>query len=426
MPAALRQVTDHEAIVSRILKAQKTGDHIAVLGLAPPRLENGTVVWDAAESDIARCFRQMSLQVHPDKNKSINAAVAFRALSQAQEALHDQRKRSDCVSKYKTQLVEEARKRTLELRRAWSQQRKASQCREDFNSYQERVMRETCVPVVVTSHVPRPSTPRSARATPSAPPPPPPPPPPRAQPAPAAPPRKEPGSTRTTGASPKPSAGERFRSARPAGERRVPHYMQPTSGKTARAPIEKTRSSLGRYSKESRTAAGARPSSADIRGRQPGAHASSCANTNGGTTDPVEPADARREYRPTREPSATGTASPHVRPPDATGCSESHGNGGAEKQQHKEKDPDPGAPPKTTPKVDKVVKEWLDKKARLEATRREKLRRKVEKDREWLQDMRDQARERARKQAEDASNLYGRNTNGCAQHNNAAKSDESS
>lgn len=57
---------------------QKTGDHIAVLGLAPPRLENGTVVWDAAESDIARCFRQMSLQVHPDKNKSINAAVAFR------------------------------------------------------------------------------------------------------------------------------------------------------------------------------------------------------------------------------------------------------------------------------------------------------------------------------------------------------------
>jgi hypothetical protein len=48
------------------------------LGLPPPHLDDGDVVWSVPDGDISRCFRQMSLRVHPDKNCSPQAAVAFR------------------------------------------------------------------------------------------------------------------------------------------------------------------------------------------------------------------------------------------------------------------------------------------------------------------------------------------------------------
>lgn len=64
-----------------LVTAQRNEDWIEVLGLAPPVLDDGDVVWGVVDGEISRCFRQMSLRVHPDKNPSPQAGVAFRGAS---------------------------------------------------------------------------------------------------------------------------------------------------------------------------------------------------------------------------------------------------------------------------------------------------------------------------------------------------------
>eukprot|EP00242_Pyramimonas_sp_CCMP2087_P011439 CAMPEP_0198225310 /NCGR_PEP_ID=MMETSP1445-20131203/100661_1 /TAXON_ID=36898 /ORGANISM="Pyramimonas sp., Strain CCMP2087" /LENGTH=97 /DNA_ID=CAMNT_0043904789 /DNA_START=17 /DNA_END=307 /DNA_ORIENTATION=- len=90
---------EQELVVQRVLEAKRKHDYIKVLGLTRPKLQDGEVVWDYGDTEIARHFRLMSLQVHPDKNQSEKAPLAFRALTEAQEALHDTAKRRECLFK---------------------------------------------------------------------------------------------------------------------------------------------------------------------------------------------------------------------------------------------------------------------------------------------------------------------------------------
>jgi hypothetical protein len=65
---------------------QRAENWIEVLGLPPPHLDDGDVVWSVPDGDISRCFRQMSLRVHPDKNCSPQAGVAFRGKEAPEQA----------------------------------------------------------------------------------------------------------------------------------------------------------------------------------------------------------------------------------------------------------------------------------------------------------------------------------------------------
>lgn len=51
--------------------------------------ELGEPVWQCSENDVSRAYRQLSLSVHPDKNPSEEAKMAFDYLSKANKILSD-------------------------------------------------------------------------------------------------------------------------------------------------------------------------------------------------------------------------------------------------------------------------------------------------------------------------------------------------
>ena len=71
-----------------ICEACASGDPFTALSLPKPECDDaGRPVWDVTEGQISKAFRKRSLAVHPDKNPSAEAKVAFDKLNEWHRAL---------------------------------------------------------------------------------------------------------------------------------------------------------------------------------------------------------------------------------------------------------------------------------------------------------------------------------------------------
>ena len=92
----------------RIVRAHADGDFFTALGLPLPDCDDaGKPVWDVPDGVVSKAFRKASLRVHPDKNPSEEAKIAFDKLSDANRALRDPARRGEALRKFATKAFNE-------------------------------------------------------------------------------------------------------------------------------------------------------------------------------------------------------------------------------------------------------------------------------------------------------------------------------
>ena len=123
----------------RIVRAHADGDFFTALGLPLPDCDDaGKPVWDVPDGVVSKAFRKASLRVHPDKNPSEEAKIAFDKLSDANRALRDPARRGEALRKFATKAFNEK----CRLDPGLMLRAKKAQERRDAEGYHEEIQRQ--------------------------------------------------------------------------------------------------------------------------------------------------------------------------------------------------------------------------------------------------------------------------------------------
>ena len=123
----------------RIVRAHADGDFFTALGLPLPDCDDaGKPVWDVPDGVVSKAFRKASLRVHPDKNPSEEAKIAFDKLSDANRALRDPARRGEALRKFATRAFNEK----CRLDPGLMLRAKKAQERRDAEGYHEEIQRQ--------------------------------------------------------------------------------------------------------------------------------------------------------------------------------------------------------------------------------------------------------------------------------------------
>ena len=131
--------TRERTVAAEILEACASGDPFTALSLPKPECDDaGRPVWDVTEGQISKAFRKRSLAVHPDKNPSAEAKVAFDKLNEWHRALKDPVKRGEALRKH----ADDAFRERCRLQPELVARMKRDQERRDASDYGAEILRQ--------------------------------------------------------------------------------------------------------------------------------------------------------------------------------------------------------------------------------------------------------------------------------------------
>ena len=131
--------TRERTVAAEILEACASGDPFTALSLPKPEFDDaGRPVWDVTEGQISKAFRKRSLAVHPDKNPSAEAKVAFDKLNEWHRALKDPVKRGEALRKH----ADDAFRERCRLQPELVARMKRDQERRDASDYGAEILRQ--------------------------------------------------------------------------------------------------------------------------------------------------------------------------------------------------------------------------------------------------------------------------------------------
>jgi curved DNA-binding protein CbpA len=130
---------DDDALVRAVLDAVRAKDYFTALRVRAPDCDSlGRAVWDVTDAELNRAFRKASLRVHPDKNTSSDARLAFDALGEAYKVFKDAGMRAEVLRKAAEEVWVKKCKADPELMRT----RAKAQERADAEAYAETMRKQ--------------------------------------------------------------------------------------------------------------------------------------------------------------------------------------------------------------------------------------------------------------------------------------------